>query len=226
METFAKDFVTLLQYLLPGFIAAWILYSFTSYPKPSQFERVVQALIFTILVQGFVYLIKKSLFYIGHRWPLFVWNSHSDLIWSILVAIFLGIIFSYFANNDKFHKILRGWGITRETSYPSEWFGAFLNNVTYVVLHLEGERRLYGWPIEWPSEPEKGHFVIEQASWLNDEAKNEEDRQIPLTGVSSIMVDVKEVTMVEFMEKTWEVKNGKESTKSTTAETIEAPRGS
>ena len=50
MDTFAKDFVTLLQYLLPGFVAAWIIYSFTSYPKPSQFERVVQALIFTIFL--------------------------------------------------------------------------------------------------------------------------------------------------------------------------------
>lgn len=217
METFAKDFVTLLQYLLPGFVAAWVFYSFTSFPKPSQFERVVQALIFTIFVQAFVYLIKKLLFLIGNKWSLLNWNSQSDLIWSITFAILLGIIFSYYANNDKIHKKLRDWGVTRETSYPSEWFGAFLKNVTYVVLHLDGERRLYGWPIEWPSEPEKGHFVLVQASWLEDDAKNEEKKQIPLTGVSSIMVDVKEVKMVEFMEKTWEEKNGKESIQSTTA---------
>lgn len=212
METFAKDFVTLLQYLLPGFVAAWVLYGLTSYPKPSQFERVVQALIFTILIQGFVYLIKKLLFFIGNKWPLFNWNLHSDIIWSIAVAILFGIFFSYYANNDKFHKKLRDWGVTRETSYPSEWFGAFLKNVTYVVLHLDGERRLYGWPIEWPSEPEKGHFVLVQASWLDDEAKDGEYGQIPLTTVNSIMIDVKEVKMVEFMEKTWEAKNGKEST--------------
>ncbi len=195
METFAKDFVTLLQYLLPGFVAAWVFYNFTSFPKPSQFERVIQALIFTIFVQVFVYLIKVLLFFIGSKWSLFNWNLQSDLIWSIILAILLGIIFSYYANNDKVHKKLRDWGITRETSYPSEWFGMFLENVTYVVLHLDGERRLYGWPKEWPSDPEKGHFVLEQASWLSDE------KQIPLTGVSSIMVDVKDVKMVEFMEK-------------------------
>ena len=212
METFAKDSVTLLQYLLPGFVAAWVFYSLTSYPKPSQFESIVQALIFTILVQGFVYVIKNLLFFIGNKWPLFNWNSHSDLIWSIAVAILFGIFFSYYANNDKVHKKLRDWGVTKETSYPSEWFGAFLKNVTYIVLHLDGERRLYGWPIEWPSEPEKGHFVLVQASWLDDEAKDGEQGQIPLTGVNSIMIDVKEVKMVEFMEKTWEVKNGKEST--------------
>jgi len=210
METFAKDFVTLLQYLLPGFVAAWVFYSFTSFPKPSQFERVVQALIFTIFVQALVYIIKRIFFFVGKKWPVFIWNTHSDIIWSIILAILLGILFSYFANNDKIHKKLRDWGITRETSYPSEWFGAFLQNITYVVLHLDGERRLYGWPKEWPSEPEKGHFVLIQASWLD------EDKDIPITGVDSIMVDVKEVKMVEFMEKTWEVQNEQEKFKSTT----------
>jgi hypothetical protein len=206
METFAKDFVSLLQYLLPGFIAAWIFYNLTSYPKPSQFERIIQALIFTILIEGFVYLIKKLLFFIGHKWPFFNWDSDSNLIWSIIIAILFGVFFSYYANNDKIHKKLRGWGITRETSYPSEWFGAFLENVTYIILHLDGERRLYGWPIAWPSDPERGHFILEQASWLDDETKDEEKRQIMLTGVKSIMVDVKEVKRVEFMKKTWEDK--------------------
>lgn len=202
METLAKDFVTLLQYLLPGFIAAWVFYSFTSFPKPSQFERVVQALIFTMFVQVLVFCVKKVLFLIGKNISLFTWDMHSDLIWSIIIAILIGIVFSYFANNDKIHKKLREWNITKETSYPSEWFGAFLKNITYVVLHLDGERRLYGWPIEWPSEPEKGHFVLVQASWLT------EDKQIPLNGVESIMVNVNEVKMIEFMEKTWEIKNG------------------
>ena len=65
----------------------------------------------------------------------------------MFVALFLGIIFSYFVNNDKFHRIFRLLGVTRETAYPSEWFGAFVENETFVVLHLEGERRLYDWPV-------------------------------------------------------------------------------
>lgn len=202
MENFANDFVQLLQFLLPGFVAAWVFYSFTSFPKPSQFERVVQALIFTIFVQALVAFVKMVLIFIGNIWHVFTWNSHSDLFWSICSALSLGLCFSYFANNDKIHKKLRELGVTRETSFPSEWFGIFIKNVTYVVLHLDGERRLYGWPIEWPSEPGKGHFVLKQASWLVD------DKQIDLTGVESIMVEAKEVRMVEFMEKTWEIEHG------------------
>ena len=76
--------------------------------------------------------------------------------------------------------------------------------MTYVVLHLKDERRLYGWPIEWPSDPNKGHFVLELAIWLPDD---ESGVEIPLKGVKSIMIDVKDVKWVEFIERTWEEKN-------------------
>jgi len=199
METISKDLISLLQYLLPGFISAWVFYSFTSYPKPSQFERVVQALIFTVIIQVMIFVVKALLILAGRFYVLAVWNEASQLIWSILCATLLGLVFSYFANNDTFHAIFRKLGVTRETSYPSEWFGVFLKNVTYVVLHLEDERRLYGWPIEWPSEPRNGHFLIAQASWLNDAGL-----EIPITGVKHMLVDARDVEWVEFMEKTWE----------------------
>ncbi|MBC8316503.1 MAG: hypothetical protein H8E41_01260 [Desulfobulbaceae bacterium] len=202
METFAKDFVVLLQYLLPGFITAWVFYSFTSFPKSSQFERIVQALIFTFLIQILVFFVEVSFSFFSQQYPASNWNKHYSSFFSVIIAVLLGVVFSYFTNNDKVHKKLRDWGITKETSYPSEWFGTFLKNITYIVLHLKDERRLYGWPIEWPSEPERGHFVLEQASWLDEE------KEIPITGVSAIMVDVREVKWVEFMEKTWERENG------------------
>lgn len=201
MENFAKNLIAVLQYLLPGFLAAWVFYGFTSFPKPSQFERIVQALIFTLITQAFVFIEKSAALKLGEIYQIGVWTTRSELLCSIVTAVILGVTLSYFANNDKFHKIARDVGLTRETSYPSEWFGAFLKNVTYIVLHLEDERRLYGWPIEWPSEPDRGHFVLKQVSWLDN------DNELPITGVDSIMINVKDVKWVEFMEKTWEENN-------------------
>jgi len=40
-QEITKDFIILVTYLLPGFLAAWVFYGLTSPPKPSQFERVV-----------------------------------------------------------------------------------------------------------------------------------------------------------------------------------------
>ena len=213
MENFSRDMILILQYLLPGFVSAWIFYGLTSYQKPSQFERVVQALIFTAFIQVFISLLKYVFLFIGNYWVLSEWDDSSNLIFSVIIAVLLGFIFSYYANNDNLFKYLRIKGITRESSFPSEWFGTFVINVTYIVLHMKDGRRLYGWPMEWPSVPDSGHFVLEQAFWLADSEK------IPITGVKSILINVKDVRWVEFMEKTWETKNEKERFKSSAPST-------
>ena len=43
--------IDVLVFLLPGFVAASIFYSLTSHPKPEIFDRVIQALVFTVIVQ-------------------------------------------------------------------------------------------------------------------------------------------------------------------------------
>lgn len=197
MENLATDVVQLLSYLLPGFLAAWIFYSFTSFVIPSQFERVIQALIFTLIVHVLLGAYKALTVFIAEYVSIWHWSGDRELVASVAIAAILGFIFSKFANNDKFHSLVRRLGVTKETSYPSEWYGEFANKITYVVLHLDGERRLYGWPKEWPSNPDKGYFSIQQASWLTDED------EISLTEVDTILIPVSEVKMVEFLKKTW-----------------------
>lgn len=205
MENISKDVISILQYLLPGFLAAWVFYAFTSHPKPSQFERVIEALIFTLIIESIVFLEKGALLKFSAVWKIGDWDGYSKAVCSTASAILLGTAFAYYSNNDKFHKMMRRLGITRETSFPSEWFGTFLKNVTYIVLHMKDGRRIYGWPIEWPSVADRGHFLLIQASWLKG------TEEIPITGVESMLIDVKDVRWVEFMEKTWEGRNGKEN---------------
>jgi hypothetical protein len=215
MENVTMSIISVLQYLLPGFLAAWIFYAFTSFPKPSQFERTIQALIFTSISQTLMIVLKWICLKVGEIFYIGYWNEQSKIICSTTLACIIGFSFVYFANNDKLHSFIRKLKISKETSYPSEWFGAFLKNVTYIVLHLKDERRLYGWPIEWPSEPDKGHFVLEQVSWLIDEKCKEtsldettiKTKEIPLNGVNSILINVHDVKWVEFLEKTWEKNN-------------------
>lgn len=190
MDNIADNTIIILQFLLPGFVAAWVFYGLTSYPKPSKFERVIQALIFTLFIQVAVQFIE----YILKNYE--IWYELLSLILPITIALLFGIIFSYFANNDKIHKILRFITITKETSFPSEWFGAFLNNTTFVVLNLEDDRRLYGWLTEWPSDPTNGHFLIRDPSWIDKDGK-----EVKITGVNNILIDVKDVKWIEFLEK-------------------------
>lgn len=190
----AEAVVRILTYLLPGFITAEIVYNLTPTSRPTPFERVVQALIFTVLIQVALFGLESTFSYAGrHGLILGVWTENVRLTWSVLVAFVLGLIVAKVSNHDSIHQILRRSKFTHQTSYCSEWYGVFAQNNGYVVLHLSGSRRLYGWPEEWPSTPDKGHFVMSQAEWLDG------NNRIPLTGVERILISVSEVQMVEFM---------------------------
>ena len=204
MPDLATDSVALFSYLLPGFLAAWVLYGLTSDPKPSQFERVIQALIFTFAVHAILPLVESSLLVAGRTvGSIRPWDDASSNIAKAAIAILLGLLLAWYTNTDAVHKWFRRRGMTTRTSYPSEWFGVFSTAVSYVVLHFNDGRRLFGCPKEWPNEPDKGHFFIMQACWIA-----EDGTQTDLPDVHGLLVPSKEVKWVEFVGKPLEQKDG------------------
>ena len=191
MSWVSSESVAILSFLLPGFVTVAVINTFTSHPRPNQFDLVVRALIFTMLTQAIVegYLWIHSLFGAKPQ-P----SGSTDILVSVLVAVVLGLVVVFVSNTDMVHSLFRWIHLTKETAHPSEWYSAFHHNPDcYVVLHLEGERRLYGWPEEWPSQPNQGHFRIAEAEWIVD------DTRIPAEGVMSIVVAAEDVEMVEFL---------------------------
>lgn len=191
MSWATSEVVTVLIFLLPGFVAVTVFYALTSHPKPSELERIVQALAFTIAAQAIssiaVYMLDLSGTEV--EWPEF-----EEVVVPFWIAIVLALIAVIATNHDFPHKILRRIGFTRETSYPSEWYGAFTENSgQYVVLHLKDGYRLYGWPEEWPGRPDQGHFRIGECEWLVG------DERRPLLGVSAILIPAQDVNMIEFI---------------------------
>ncbi len=197
MDWASSEVLQVLTFLLPGFVTAWVYYGLTAYPKPMQFERVVQALIFTTIIQVLLLIEKAALLALGERFPAVgVWDQNVALGNSLIVAVLLGLIVSKSANFDTVHRLLRRVHVTYQNSFASEWFSGFSRHETYVVLHLDGGRRLYGWPEEWPTEPGKGHFLVAEAEWLSESGND----SIPLDMVETVMVPAETVEMVEFME--------------------------
>jgi hypothetical protein len=193
----APDAVALLTYLLPGFIAAWVFYSFTSHPRPSQFERVVQALIFTFLIQAVVPVARGGLQLLGSTIMVVrPWDAAAATFTSLTLAILFGTILAYCTNNDSVHKWLRSKGFTTRTSHPSEWYYVFAQKITFVILQLKDGRRLYGWPKEWPIEPEKGQFFIMLPSWIQ-----EDGTQVELAELDGVLIHARDVQWVEFVQQ-------------------------
>lgn len=194
MPELAKDPVALLTFVLPGFLVAWVLYALTSLPRPAQFERVVQALVFTLFVKAFVVAEQWLLEGIGKIYSLGPWNSNAELAASLSTALAFGLFGSWVANRDNLHGYLRRKGISQRSSRPSEWCDVFSKYPRFVTLHFNDDRRLYGWPEEWPSDPEKGHFFIALPIWTH------EAQPKAMIGVEGILVNVADVLFVEFVE--------------------------
>lgn len=164
---FAQGAIELLRYLLPGFVAAWVYYGFTSHEKPSQFERTVQALIFTFFVQAIVAVSHKLMLWLGDRGlVLGAWDQEAELVWLVGSGLAFGLLIATLTEHDIIHTWARRWTLTRRASYASEWYEAICHHKGYVVLHLKDERRLFGYPQVWPSNPDRGHFLMVRASWL------------------------------------------------------------
>lgn len=188
----SEEVVDMLTFLLPGFLAGMIFYSLTFYPKPSAFDRLINALIFTTAGQALTRFI-----------VLLVWNADPTdeifLALNILIAVGLALVSAYVLNKDIIHRLFRRAGITKETSYPSEWYRAFARHPDcYVILHMDEQRRLYGYPEEWPSDPNKGHFRIVEAEWLDDKTDADANKT-DADANSAMLIPATQVKMVEFL---------------------------
>ena len=123
MNWASSEVVTVLSFLLPGFVVAAVFYFLTSHPKPNEFSYVIQALIYTIVVQAIAeggmwagrFL---GLGMIGH------WEARIPV--SVGVAVVVGIVAAFVSNRDILHGFFRWCGITKENSYPSHPMVLFL----------------------------------------------------------------------------------------------------
>ena len=194
MSWVTSEFVSVLTFLLPGFVGAAVFYALTSHPRPGEFDRVVQALVFTTLAQATTWAAR----WIGSwRWPGYEWPAGLELSVSVISVVGIALLAAAVSNHDTAHRLLRRIGVTRETSYPSEWYSAFAENSgRYVVLHLRGNRRLYGWPEEWPGSSAAGHFRITEAQWLDDVQNG-----AALMETVEVLVPAAAVEVVQFLQE-------------------------
>ncbi|SEI19107.1 DUF6338 family protein [Pseudomonas asplenii] len=193
MDFLVKEVIPLLQYLISGFLTAWIFYSLTAFKRPDTFGQIVQALIFTFVVHGIVLAIGALCLWIGSKGIVIGrWDEKAEALWSFVISVLLGLLSCYLATSDKLHTWLRNRGITEQTSYPNEWYSTFSRYPRFVVLHLNDERRLYGWPSEWPNESTQGQFAIQNPAWLDDKGV-----QTPC-GAQFLVIDASKVQWVEF----------------------------
>jgi len=217
MEIFTESFLSLFFQLVPGFIASWVFYGLTPIEKPDQLDRVVNALIYSVLIKIFIFILSSLLWFIGDKWISFgLWTENVELIYSVVIAFSFGILLSHATNHDTVHRFLRFLRITLADSYPSQWYEEMINNdESLILLSLLDGRRIYGYAIEKAESPKNGHFVLSPYIWLtgvllDSKIENEdEDKDIQHSNgdpadfstwnTSKILIASKLVEFVEFV---------------------------
>ncbi|MEE5060544.1 DUF6338 family protein [Pseudomonas alliivorans] len=194
MGEIVKTFIPVLQALMPGFLVMIIFYWLADAKRPGQFEQVLQALICSALIGFSVELIGFAAIWAGQWHSLGVWSNAVITGWSVVLAVLLGLVLAFLSQHDIAYKFARRLGLTSKASV-GEWRYAFLRFPDRgIVLNLKDGRRLMGYPLAWPAEPESGHFLMEFPTWL------EETSIIPQTGVSFLLIPNDDVQWVEFLE--------------------------
>src|ERR1700680_2784706 len=79
MKNIAPELIEILRYLLPGFLMAWVFHGLTPYPKGSEFERTIEALVFNLPIQIFASMERAIAQGLGRYLSLGDWSKGSDL---------------------------------------------------------------------------------------------------------------------------------------------------
>jgi Family of unknown function (DUF6338) len=166
--------------LLPGFLAARIEQRLTVNPKQTEFDKTIEALLYSF----FIYLVFTAIFHslpvslkaekVGETIHYSIVANALRLALLPLIALALSGVVSFAANNDYFGRIFRGLRVTRRTWRSSTWADVFHNFGGVVQVELLDGRCVLGWLKFFSDRPEDGTVFLERAAWVNADGGLEE----------------------------------------------------
>lgn len=196
MQDIVNDVLPLIQSLVPGFLMMTVFYWFAEVPKPGQFERTIQALIATAIIQVLINIIESAAHGLGRVYSIGPWSPDAALVFSIVLAFLAGLYLAYLCNQDKIYEIARKLKITSKASVDDASHIYKTLGQCPVVLQLTDGRRLMGFYSIFPNSKQTGSFLIEQPHWLQGE------EIIPCETTRAIHITGSDVHWVEFLEPT------------------------
>lgn len=204
-----KDLFPILLFLLPGLVSVGVIQILCIRKQKDAFERVIEALIFTMLNLA-AFLISRAAL---ERFPEIKFD-HVEFLTAgnvglmAFCAIAIGVGFAAEINHDWALGILNNrFHLTRKTAKPSTWNETWTHAQKFVVVHLDDGRRIYGWPTFYSDSPEERALFLEDASWLDDDNK-----LINEAAPISVLLDKHSgIKLVEFLEPDAAHTNGEEN---------------
>jgi hypothetical protein len=191
--------------LLPGFACAYIVQFLAVRPKQSELDKVIEALLFSLILYLF------TLPFFGYTFPL-GWgpldaqhpNTYQIIInwkhlaWLTGVSVVFAVVYSANINQDWAMSVLRRIRVTERTARKTIWNDAFQEVGGMVQVGLSGDRRILGWLRYYSDEAKDSSLFLEEASWLMKEADGTES-ELAIEGPGILLTRNSGIEYVMFL---------------------------
>lgn len=193
MLEFSQELLPLIQTLIPGFLMTMVFYWFAEVPEKNQFDRILQALVGTSVIQAIIHGAEQLSYLLGSIFSFGGWSTSMANMAAMLMGVVFGVALAYFCNKDLIYSTARRTGLTTKASTEDSIHIYQSLATSGVVLHLIDGRRLMGHIDTFPNNKQTGFFLISSPSWVHGEI-------LPCQGTRSILISSSDVQWVEFLE--------------------------
>jgi hypothetical protein len=192
----------ILLILLPGFATAYLVQLLAARRKQSGLDKVVEALIFSLVLYLF------TLPFFGYTLPI-TWHygdsAHSDS-WQILIvwphlltlailAIVLGALYAHSINHNWLTAPFRWLAVSERSARSSVWNDVFSDLKGIVQVGLSDGRTVIGWLRQYSDEDDAHVLFLEEAAWIDGDLK-----EIPIHGPGILLTKNAGIEYVMFLD--------------------------
>jgi len=176
MPEFNFSLLSVLVILLPGFLAARLEQRLTVGPKQNEFDKVVEALLYSLFIYLTSTAISRSLpvsLKVEKTGDLTRYSVETNL-WRLallpLIAVIYAALMSWASNNDILGRFFRKIRVTRRTWRSSIWSDVFHGYGGVIQVELADGRCVMGWLKYYSDWPENASIFLERAAWVQGES--------------------------------------------------------
>lgn len=174
MKDISLEVLAVLVILLPGFVAARVVQSLADRNKQSDFDKVVEALVYSFVIYaiysfwGYGLPIEWSAFKDSAGADRYLVNLHSKELLGIGgISICIALLLAAAENHDFSGRLFRFLRITRHTARPSIWSDTFHEYQGFAQVELKDGRHVVGWVLRYSGDPKQPSLFLSRAHWVD-----------------------------------------------------------
>jgi hypothetical protein len=174
---FTEEALSLLIFLLPGFLSMAILDMLTPGKRTDNLQKIINALIFSLIVYSIYFLIFEDYPIIPiekdaqSNKDILIDSHRLNLLILVVISLGIALIMGYLIKKDLHMKFLRWLNVTDRTSRSNVWFDVFTDKKSYVIVNFKDGRRLFGWPEYFSDDPNDQTIFLCHASWIDGDGQ-------------------------------------------------------